>query len=170
MIYITTFGLTNKVDKADVSVVFGNEIKPNGEPSPRLKARLDKAIQLYQQGYAPVIIVSGGIEPKGFDEALVMKSYLVHNGIAENRIYSDNQGKNTYSTAHNVSLMMRSNGWKSVLLVSQFYHLARSRLAFERFGITTVYSAHANFFELRDLYSLGREVFALLVYQVRSYE
>jgi vancomycin permeability regulator SanA len=32
----------------DVAVVLGNKVELNGEPSERLKYRLDKAIELYQ--------------------------------------------------------------------------------------------------------------------------
>ena len=151
-------------------VVLGNQVDPNGEPSLRLKARLDKAIQLYQQGFAPNIIVSGGIESDGIDEALSMKSYLLIHNIPEARIYSDNQGNDTYSTAHNVSVILYRKGWASAIVVSQFYHLARSTFALEQFGVSEVYSAHADFYELRDVYSLGREVIALLVYRIRSFK
>jgi len=44
-------------------------------------------------------------------------------------------------------------------VVSQYFHLPRARLALRRFGIETVYSAHAFFFEARDVYSSVREVF-----------
>lgn len=169
-VYIAIYGLSDNVNEADAIVVFGNKVDSNGEPSPRLRARLDKAILLFQQGYAPVIIVSGGIDARGFDEAAVMKTYLSRNGIPENSIHSDNQGSDTYRTAQNTASLMRQNGWTRIIVVSQYYHLARCKLAFDRFGIPTVYSAHADFFEPRDLYSLGREVIAFLVYQVRQYK
>jgi len=168
--FITAFGLYDRVEKADALVVLGNQVGSDGKPSLRLQARLDKAILLYRQGYAPVIIVSGGMEPNGFDEALVMKTYLLQNDILEKNIYLDDQGINTYSTARNVSILLKSKGWDSVIVVSQFYHLARTKLAFEKFGEPVVYSAHADFFEPRDFYSLGREVIALVDYSLRFYK
>jgi vancomycin permeability regulator SanA len=169
-IYIVIDGLSDHIHKTDAMVVFGNQINPDGIPSPRLKARLDKAIQLFQQGYSPVIIISGGIEPNGFDEAAVMKAYLIQKGVPEDHIYSDNQGVDTYNSARNTTTLMQKNGWNSIMVVSQYFHITRAKLAFAQFGIPTIYSAHADYFELRDLYSLGREVIALLVYRVREYK
>jgi vancomycin permeability regulator SanA len=167
--YILVCGFSDRVDRADAIVVFGNQVGSNGEPSPRLKARLDKAVQLFREGDAPVIIVSGGIEANGFDEAAVMKSYLLKNGIPGQCIYTDNQGEDTYRSGVNTALLMRQNGWTRIIVVSQYFHIARARLVFEQLGIPTVYTAHADYFEPRDLYSLGREVIALIVYRLRRY-
>jgi uncharacterized SAM-binding protein YcdF (DUF218 family) len=58
----------------------------------------------------------------------------------------------------------------SVFVVSQYFHLPRARLALERFGISPVYSAHAHFFEWRDLYSSPRELAGYVRYYLRSYD
>lgn len=59
---------------------------------------------------------------------------------------------------------MRAQGFRSAVVVTQFFHLTRSRYALRRAGIDTVYTAHANYFEARDAYSLARELAALPVY------
>ncbi len=169
-IYLSIDGLSDRIRHADVIVVFGNTINSDGKPSDRLKARLDKAIQLFQEGFSTAVLVSGGIEPNGFDEASVMKAYLLQNSVPAPSIYSDNQGVDTYNTARNTSTLMQRNHWSSVIIVSQYFHIARARMAFRRFGIPTIYSAHADYFEPRDLYSLSREVIAFLIYGVRKYE
>jgi len=53
---------------------------------------------------------------------------------------------------------------KSVMIISQFYHISRTKLAFKNAGFKEVYSAHGRYFELRDLYSLVREVPAYYKY------
>jgi vancomycin permeability regulator SanA len=53
-------------------------------------------------------------------------------------------------------------------VVTQFFHITRSRYALQRAGIDTVYSAHASYFEARDVYSLAREVIALPVYWIAT--
>src|SRR4030042_5501178 len=147
-IYISISGLYDNYEKADVIVVLGNEVEANGEPSARLKARLNKAIQLYSDGYSQRIIVSGGVDPRGIDEAQIMKGYLEENRIPESAIIVDNSGKDTYLSAQNTSRIMQENGWTKAIIVTQFYHIARSRLAFEQFKVPIVYSAHADSFEL----------------------
>jgi uncharacterized SAM-binding protein YcdF (DUF218 family) len=144
-------GLNDDVHKANVAVVLGNQVKPDGQPSNRLKARLDKTVQLFKKGLFPNVIVSGGVGVEGFDEAVVMKQYLLSQGLPNDHIYLDSKGVTTYLTAKNSTQLMKNNEWTSVLVISQYFHVPRTRLSFEQFGISPVYSTHADFFEIRDI-------------------
>ncbi len=166
---ISIAGSIDNIHQADVAVVLGNTVEQNGKPSARLQARLDKTIALYQQGVFKNTIVSGGVGKEGFDEAVVMKQYLVANGLPTAQIYVDSQGNNTYLTAKNTARLMNEHQWQSTIAISQYFHLPRTKLALEKSGVKTVYTAHANFFELRDLYSTVREVFSYASYQFRSF-
>jgi vancomycin permeability regulator SanA len=162
-------GLSDKVQAADVAIVLGNAVSANGQPSARLQARLDKTVELYHQGLFQAIIVSGGIDEAGFDEARVMKNYLVQQGVAEEHIQADSNGANTFLTAKNAAQIMKEKHLQSALVISQYFHLSRAKLALKRFGISPVYTAHANFFEWRDFYSTAREVFGFYSYCLRNY-
>ncbi len=166
---ISIAGLNDNIKRADVAVVLGNTVNPNGQPSARLQSRLDKTIQLYRQGIFKNTIVSGGLGKEGFDEAVVMKQYLIANALPPEQIYVDSQGNNTYLTAKYSAQLMTQYQWQSAIAISQYFHLPRTKLALHRFGIETVYTAHADFFELRDFYSTIREVFSYASYQMRSF-
>ncbi len=166
---IAIAGLNDNIKRADVAVVLGNTVNPNGQPSPRLQARLDKTIQLYRQGIFKYTIVSGGVGKEGFDEAVVMKQYLIANALPSEQIYVDSQGNNTYLTAQLTAQLMTQYRWQSAIAIYQYFHLPRTKLALHRFGIKTVYAAHADFFEIRDIYSTIREVFSYASYQMRSF-
>jgi vancomycin permeability regulator SanA len=162
---ITTYdGLTDNLQKSDVAVVFGNEIMPDGTPSERLKARLQKAVELYNEGYFPKIIVSGGLGKEGFDEATVMKKYLVEKGIPANIIMMDHTGNNSWMTVQNTKQIMQEQHYQTVMAISEFYHMSRIELAFAKNGIRNISTAHADHFELRDLYSTTREFFGYYSY------
>ena len=165
---IVADGLIDDIRAADVAIVPGNTVEKDGRPSARLRARLDQAVALYRQGLFPNVIVSGGVGSEGFDEAEVMKSYLVENGVPEGSIHVDSGGATTYLTAKNAARMMRENGWQSAMVVSQYFHISRMRLALKRSGVTTVFSAHAQYFELRDIYSIAREVVGYVAYLLRA--
>lgn len=165
---IVADGLTDDIHAADVAIVPGNTVEKDGRPSARLRARLDQTIALYRQGLFPDVIVSGGVGSEGFDEAEVMKRYLVENGVPESRVHVDSGGATTYLTAKNAARIMRENGWQSAMVVSQYFHVPRMRLALQRSGITPVFSAHARYFELRDVYSIAREVFGYGAYLLRA--
>jgi vancomycin permeability regulator SanA len=166
---IAIAGSIDDIHPADVAVVLGNTVNPDGKPSRRLQARLDKTIELYRAGIFQNTIVSGGVGIEGFDEAVVMKQYLVRGGLPQDRIYVDSQGDNTYLTAKYTAQLMVQQRWHSAIAISQYFHLPRTKLALQKFGIAPVYTAHADFFELRDLYSTVREVFSYCSYQLRSF-
>jgi vancomycin permeability regulator SanA len=163
-------GLRDEIHPADVAIVPGNTVERDGQPSPRLRARLDKTLELYRGGMFGHVIVSGGVGVEGFDEAEVMKRYLVSRGVPEESVIADGGGATTYLTARNAAELMKRNGWGSALIVSQYFHIARTRLAVESYGVRPVYSAHAEYYELRDLYSLAREVIGYGAYLVRRYD
>ena len=154
---ITFHGLKDNISITDVAVVLGNKVEKDGVPSNRLKSRLDKALELYEKGYFDYIIVSGGAGEEGFDEAEVMKNYLMDKGISSEYIILDPQGYNSYMTAQNTKAIMNKMDFNSVTIITQFFHISRTELAFKKVGIEKIYSAHSDYFELRDIHSLARE-------------
>jgi len=147
--------------------VFGNTVERSGWPSPRLRARLDAARGLYAQGTVRRVFVSGGLGREGFDEALVMKRYLVRAGVPDSLVYADRAGVNTAATCANARAYMAANGLRTADVVTQHFHVLRARMACRRAGIAVVGAIAPRFFELRDLYSLAREGIAYPVYALR---
>ncbi len=110
------------------------------------------------------IIVSGGLGREGFDEAVVMKNHLLNRGAPQDKIFVDSLGVTTAATARNAAAIANERHWSSVFVISQYFHIPRCRLALSQAGINHVYSAHARYFELRDIYSIFREVIGYLAY------
>ncbi|MBN2434984.1 MAG: YdcF family protein [Spirochaetes bacterium] len=156
-------GLSDNIQKCDVVIVLGNKVELDGTPSKRLKARLDRAVQLYHDRLFQFIIVSGGIGKEGFDESEVMKEYLINKHVPAEFIIMDNEGVNSYATALNSKRIMRQKSLKSAMIITQYFHITRTRLAFKKVGQET-FSAHAEYFEPRDFYSIFREFFAYYKY------
>lgn len=158
-------GFRDDITHSDVGIVLGSSVTAAGEPSPRLRARLDRTGELWQAGAFPVVIVSGGVEPEGWDEAAVMARYLEQRWqIPPTAILLDPTGNTTHDTACHSAVLMHQRGYRSALVVSQYFHIARSRDALQRAGISDVHHAHAYFFESRDIYSTVREAVAWPVY------
>ncbi len=155
---IAVSGLRDRLVPADAIVVLGNTVGPDGQPSPRLRARLDCAIDAWRLKLAPWIIVTGGVGKEGFDEAAVMAQYLIRHGVPAASIIIDSAGNDTGMSAVNVARIARERQFKSVLLASQYFHLPRAAVAFERAGVPVAGTVHARYAEPRDLYSLAREV------------
>ncbi|MEL7341505.1 MAG: YdcF family protein, partial [Bacteroidota bacterium] len=162
-------GLNFEAKQADTILILGNQVLPDGTPSKRLRYRLEKGYALYAAKLAPQIIVSGGIGVEGYDEAEVMANYLIARGVPEAAIIRDNQGNNTYLSAQNCLAILQQQDKKSVILVSQYFHLMRARLAFAKMEVPEISAEAADWFwEWRDCYSLSREVLGLYYYLFRS--
>ena len=162
-LYITYDGLTNSKQKADLAVVFGNKVNEDGTLSVRLKARLDKSIELYKKNQVKDILVSGGFGKEGYWEGTKMKTYLVKNNIPVEKIIVDNFGDNTEKTVINTIRIADSLKYNKVISVSQFYHQTRIKKLFKEHGFKNIGSASPVYFEMRDFYSVFREFFAYYI-------
>lgn len=163
---ISMRGMKDDIFPADVAVVLGNKVNSDGVPAPRLKGRLDRALQLYREGLCKEIVVSGGVGASGFDEAVEMRNYLMSQGMPEDRIVVDSNGVNTRATADFMLTLMNERELSSVIVVTQFFHIPRSVMTLKSYGIQKVGSAHSAHFELRDIYSTLREIPALFAYSL----
>lgn len=160
-------GFSDRIFVADVAVVLGNHVYADGTPSPRLASRLDKAAELYKQGFVPLIIVSGGRGRNRRKEAPAMKAYLEGQGIPAGDIIEDLNGVDTRQTAVFTAAYLKQRGLTSAIAVSQYFHLARCELAFEMEGVLHVGTAHADYREWREIYSLLREIPGWVAYRFR---
>lgn len=165
--------LVDNYGKADLIVVFGNKVERTGIVSERLKRRLDKAVKLYAAGVSKKIIVSGATGVEGFNEPLVMKKYLLDCKVPQDVVIIDEKGYNTFATVKNVKSMLAAEKMPDpeIIIVTDYYHMARARLAFNRAGFSRIGCARAEIApETTDIKSVAREFAGYYYYMFRSYE
>ena len=165
LIVLAAVGLGAHARAAELIVVPGNLVGSDGRPSPRLRARLDAALAAWRLGVAPRILVSGGVEPGGRDEAAAMARYLTANGVPARAVLQDSNGRDTFETARHAATLLGGRG--SVLVATQWFHIPRATLAMQRFGLAPVYGTWPRFAEARDAYSFLREAVGLPYYAFR---
>ncbi len=119
---------------ADVIVVFG-AAEYSGHPSPIYRARLDHALALYRRGLAYLIITTGGSggDPR-FTEGEVGRNYLASFEVPDHDLIAETQGDNTAESAVRVAAIMRTNGMRSCIAVTDPYHLFRAKRLLEAEG------------------------------------
>ena len=79
-------GTFDAAREVDAIVVLG-AAQYDGKPSPQLQARLDHVLNLWDDGIAPRIIVTGGNRPGDrFTEASASAEYLKDNGVPSDSI------------------------------------------------------------------------------------
>ena len=166
MIYITIDGLCGYSGSADMAIVLGNLVEANGSLSPVLRGRVDRALALYRQSRVARIMVSGGmgLQAGRYPEGLAMKQYLVARGVPADRIVEDNHGENTYLTAKDFLPVADSLQVHSVIVVSSFYHITRSKYILRKLGVRNVHSDASQAFFWNDLVGLPRDAVAFYKY------
>ncbi len=154
--------------QADIAVVFGNQVLDDGNPSARLQARLQAAELAYRKHLVPLVLVSGGRGASGWDEASVMRQALLKAGLPPDAVLADDAGVDTSATVRDAMRIVHARSLRRVMVVTQYFHGPRCRLAFRRAGARVVVATYPRFVELRDVYSLARELVALPVEAMRS--
>jgi uncharacterized SAM-binding protein YcdF (DUF218 family) len=116
----------------DAIVVLG-AAQYNGRPSPVLRARLDHALQLYSEGLAPRIVVTGGVgRGDTTSEAIVARHYLLGQGVPPSAVVVQPQGRSTQASMTAVAEWLEAEHLNRVILVSDPFHMFRLRLEARR--------------------------------------
>ena len=115
--------LTDPLAKADAIVAISGDTG----------ARVESAIALWKEGYAPVLIFSGGSsDPESVASAELMKRTAVAAGVPATAIVVEGSSATTEENAQRVAELMQSRGLRSAILVTSPYHQRRAAMLFER--------------------------------------
>lgn len=136
-------GLQDQARPADVIVVLGAQVEPNGQPGPDLSVRTAHAARLYQEGLAPILVCTGGFRGDRLSAAAVARDLAISLGVPAEHIFLADGAMTTREDAASVQTLMLARGWHSAILVSHPLHLERARLLFEGQGLT-VYPSPTN--------------------------
>ena len=164
-LHVLTFGSTDYRRDADVAIVLGARVYPDGTLSLALSDRLETAADLFREGRVRFVLVSGATGVEGINEATAMRSYLIESGLPEDRVLVDPAGANTLATARNSRRLMAENNLNSALVVSHYFHLARCKLLFEEQDVSAVtVPAHMTRRLVIEEYYVARECVGYLWY------
>ena len=107
----------------DCILVLGCGVKDDGTPSDMLMDRILTGVELYEQGVAPVIIMSGDHGKENYDEVNTMKNHAIKLGVPADKIFLDHAGFSTYESMYRAKEIFQA---KKILIVTQEYHLYRA--------------------------------------------
>ena len=165
---VACFGKTDYRRHADAIIVFGARAYADGRPSDALADRVRTACQLYHEGWAQKLILSGGPGDGPIHETESMRRLATQLGVPLEAIILDPHGLNTRATLANSQAILARAGAGRALAVSHFYHLPRVKLAATRAGLEVFTVPARESYVLRQMPSfVAREVVALWVYYLR---
>jgi uncharacterized SAM-binding protein YcdF (DUF218 family) len=96
-------------------------------------ARTQEAVQLYNDGWAPLLIFSGAAaDPNGPSNAQAMARDAEAAGVPAANILLDETSQNTRQNATNVSQLIGQQKVTSIILVTSPYHQRRAEISFHR--------------------------------------
>lgn len=121
---------------ADAIVVLG-AAQYDGRPSPVLEARLQRGLDLYRQGLAPLIVVTGGRQAGDtYTEATSGYNWLRDRDVPDEAILKEVQGRTTYESLAATARFLRDEDVIEVLLVTDGYHSLRVSGIAREVGLT----------------------------------
>lgn len=137
---------TAALPTADAIVVLGGATKPAIPPRPGVDLneagdRVLYGAQLYREGKAPYLILSGGRinwRGGGGSESADMATVAQTLGVPKSAILEDPTSLNTYENAVNVQQILTSRRFNRVLLVTSALHMPRSVRIFQRLGMNVI--------------------------------
>jgi SanA protein len=161
------------LDEAECILVLGAGVWENNQPSPMLKDRLDRSVELFEKGVAPYLVMSGDHGQKEYDEVNVMKDYAIKAGIDSDKIYMDHAGFSTYESLYRIKHIFKA---QKIIIVTQKYHLYRALFIANALGLDAVgvaaeeinYSGQ-QFRDLREILARNKDILSAVFKPAPTY-
>ncbi|MBI4355029.1 MAG: YdcF family protein [Candidatus Omnitrophica bacterium] len=163
----------------DAIIVLGGGVGESGRAGQGYEERIQYAVQLYRDGYAPALICSSGYVFV-IQEAEVMKALAVSLGVPEQAIILEQRSANTYQNAVYTAEILRHRGWHSAMVVTSPYHARRVTLVYQTVApdLTVLLAPlpHSVFFggggppvQLRQMQAILHEYAGIVYYRFKGY-
>jgi uncharacterized SAM-binding protein YcdF (DUF218 family) len=133
--------------QAEVIVLLGGGTESADPPRPMTEInsagdRVLYAANLYAEGAAPIILVSGGnvefTTDRGSTPAEEMTELLMLLNVPEEAIWEQPDSENTYEDALFSAELLADNDISEVILVTSALHMPRAKALFEKQGLTVI--------------------------------
>ena len=120
---------------AQVAIVLGAYVFPDGRLCDMLADRVKTAVELYNNGYANKILMTGDNGKEDYDEVNYMRLYAESLGVPTEDIFMDHAGFSTYDSMYRARDIFQVN---SAIIVTQEFHLPRATYTARTMGIDAV--------------------------------
>jgi len=141
---------------AQVAIVPGAFVQPDGSMSTMLADRVSQAALLWKAGKVGRVLVSGDHHRWAYDEPDTMRQALAQEGVPARDIFTDHAGFDTWAT------MVRAKkvfGVRSAVVVTQGFHMPRALYLAHEAGLdATGLTADLHSYGQQGLISDAREI------------
>jgi len=136
-----------------------------------LKARMEKAIELYQKKLVKNILMSGDGTDSYYSETIAMKKFALKSGIPEEALVTDEKGYNTYATILRAKEVFNI---RSAFIISQDFHLTRAvwiarEIGLDADGVSAGNTKDKWYYYVREFFARTKDFFQV-IFKVTPYD
>ncbi len=172
-VYIVSFAMKPNIpDHADALLVLGAKVNLDNSPSDPLYERTKEAADLYAQNKADYVITTGGVGLGSIAESKIGAKVAEQKGVPKDKILPESKSHNTFQNIDEGKKIAQQYGIKSVIVISDRFHVARGVLVAKHLGFNPVYwdFPDAGYYKNSALIrNYAREAAAILVYLPKLY-
>jgi len=123
------------LEHRDAILVLGRRLRED-LPTEVFRARLQHAEELWRGGWAPAIVVTGGMTGHArLSEAEAGRAWLMERGVPAEVIKVEDRSQHTLENLFNTRQEMAQWGWRTLILVSDPLHLSRAAIMARGLGL-----------------------------------
>ncbi|KAA1424569.1 hypothetical protein FE697_001165 [Mumia zhuanghuii] len=108
---------------AQVAIVPGSWVLPDGRLGAVVQQRVDAAVALYRAGTVDKVLVSGDNRTHAYNEPDAMRDAVLGAGVPPDDVFTDYAGRSTWHTMRRARDVFRV---ESAVVVTQDFHVARA--------------------------------------------
>ena len=138
----------SEIPNSPIIVTLGGGISPPSIEFPFINLnqgadRTYHAAKLYKAGKAPLIVLSGGSDPKfsGGPEAQAMAMFIEDLGVPKSALLLEDASRNTKENAIYTAKLLKERNIDHIILVTSALHMERAKQFFEDQGLVVLPSA-----------------------------
>jgi uncharacterized SAM-binding protein YcdF (DUF218 family) len=133
--WIVYVGSRDQAATADAIVVLGAAAYDT-RPSPVFTERIRHGIDLYERGYAPTLVFTGGYgNGARFSESQVARTFALRAGVPDEAILIETLSRTTRQNLSRSRDLLSERGLQRVIVVSDPLHMARALRLCRELGI-----------------------------------
>lgn len=159
-IFINSRPKSSLLEQKEFAIVLGASVKGDSL-SEVLKARMNAAVQLYNQKLVSKILMSGDGTNPNYKETSAMKKFALKSNIPEEVLYTDEKGYSTYATLLRAKEIYNI---KSAYIITQNFHLSRAvwiarEVGIDADGFSAGEAKDVLFYSLREFIAKTKDYF-----------
>ena len=143
-LYVALYEPSDEVPSGAAIVALAGDAGKAGQVTGETEARIARAVELYDAGAAPVLVVTGGSGGTDPTVAAAMRDFAIEAGVPEEAILVEDRSHSTLQNAMFTADLAELDKSEPIIIVTHRYHLPRANASFRWAGFDNVTNAAAD--------------------------